>query len=197
MSIRIRVSCGRKISTKKGNGEPTFGSYCAGTSISFSLEDDLIKTPEVFVAKVREFRAIARAAMYDELSILATEANGHATTPKQLPTTAPPPAAAARPPTVSGGRPRPNVAEVAVEMKEYVGGDEFDEFDSAQEEEDDDPPTDGKHLLGWARNQPGDAKGWLIGLGKKLRYPNKILDWTPRQVDTAYQAYKKQQRSKR
>ena len=64
----------------------------------------------------------------------------------------------------------------------------------AHEPEEDDPPTDGRRLLGWARNQPEDAKNWLVGLGKRLRYPNRILDWSPKQVQTAYQSYREAHR---
>jgi hypothetical protein len=200
MSIRIRVSCGRKISTTKGNGTPTFGSYVAGTSIAFSLEDELLKTPEAFVARIREMRAIARASMYDELAVLKVEANGQAALP--APAAAPPPSTpppAARTPAVTADRRRPSPAEVAASMKDYVPAQEFNEYgepDGNQEQEDEDPPADGKHLLGWARNQPGDAKGFLIGLGKKLHFPNKILDWTPKQVDIGYQAAKKLRRNR-
>ncbi len=69
-----------------------------------------------------------------------------------------------------------------------------DYVDASPDEDDDDPPNDGKHLLGWARNQPGDAKNWLVGLGKRLRYPNRILDWSPKQVRTAYQTYREAHR---
>jgi hypothetical protein len=66
-----------------------------------------------------------------------------------------------------------------------------EQHDQAEEvPEDDDPPTDGRRLLGWARSQPEDAKNWLVGLGKRLRYPNRILDWSPKQVQTAYQSYR-------
>ena len=33
-------------------------------------------------------------------------------------------------------------------------------------------------------------QGWLVGLGKRMRYPNRILDWSPKQVQTAYKTYR-------
>ncbi len=60
--------------------------------------------------------------------------------------------------------------------------DDFDGEDRAEE----DPPTDGRQLLGWAAKQVPDAKGMVIGYGKKRGFPSRILDWTPQQVDTAY-----------
>jgi hypothetical protein len=69
---------------------------------------------------------------------------------------------------------------------------DHDQVDEVPEE--DDPPTDGRRLLGWARSQPEDAKDWLVGLGKRLRYPNRILDWSPKQVETAYQTYREAHR---
>ena len=59
-----------------------------------------------------------------------------------------------------------------------------DDVDEQSQEED--PPTDGRQLLGWAAKQVPDAKGMVIGYGKKRGYPSRILDWTPQQVDTAY-----------
>jgi hypothetical protein len=61
---------------------------------------------------------------------------------------------------------------------------DIDEEDRAE----DDPPTDGRQLLGWAAKQVPDAKGMVIGYGKKRGYPSRILDWTPQQVAAAYRA---------
>ena len=33
-----------------------------------------------------------------------------------------------------------------------------------------------------------DAKGRVIGIGKKRGFPSRILDWTPQQVTAAYRA---------
>ena len=59
---------------------------------------------------------------------------------------------------------------------------------SDEEGEEEDPPTDGRQLLGWAAKQVPDAKGRVIGIGKKRGYPSRILDWTPQQVTAAYRA---------
>ena len=74
-----------------------------------------------------------------------------------------------------------------------TAAEQHDQADEVPEE--DDPPTDGRRLLGWARGQPEDAKNWLVGLGKRSRYPNRILDWSPKQVQTAYQSYREAHRS--
>ena len=59
-----------------------------------------------------------------------------------------------------------------------------DDIDGEGEEED--PPTSGRQLLGWAANQVPDAKGPIIGYGKKRRFPGRIVDWGPDQVAAAY-----------
>ena len=188
MSIKIRVSTCRKESTTKGNGEPSFGSYGAGASITFEMDPALLDNPEVFVGKVRQQYALCEGAMNDELARLKARSNGQQpTAAAAVPTAAAASPPAADPPAKRAAGRKP--AEVAAEMKEYESQEE------RADDEDDDPPTSGKELLGWARNQQHDAKNWLIGLGKRLRYPNRILDWTPRQVDTAYRACRKEHRS--
>jgi hypothetical protein len=89
------------------------------------------------------------------------------------------------------GPPRRKPAETA----EYDRQEETVDDEREREDEEDNPPTDGRTLLGWARNQDTDAKGWLIKLGKKLRFPNRILDWNAHQVDKAYQAFRQAHRS--
>ena len=126
--------------------------------------------------------------MTDELHRLKAKANGHAAAAPgpavpaagtDPPATPPAKQPAARPPA---NPPRPVVP----------AAEDYDQVDEVPE--DDDPPNDGNHLLGWARNQPGDAKNWLVGLGKRLRYPNRILDWSPKQVQTAYKTYREAHR---
>ena len=58
--------------------------------------------------------------------------------------------------------------------------------DDGDQGEEEDPPTDGRQLLGWAAKQVPDAKGRVIGIGKKRGFPSRILDWTPQQVAAAY-----------
>jgi hypothetical protein len=81
---------------------------------------------------------------------------------------------------------------LAISPAKRPAAEQHDQVDDMPE--DDDPPTDGRRLLGWARSQPEDAKNWLVGLGKRLRYPNRILDWSPKQVQTAYQTYREAHR---
>jgi hypothetical protein len=69
----------------------------------------------------------------------------------------------------------------------YPGDDDRSQANQDDDEADEeDPPTDGRQLLGWAAKQVPDAKGKVIGYGKKRGYPSRILDWTPQQVDAAY-----------
>lgn len=63
-----------------------------------------------------------------------------------------------------------------------------DDDDQAENLDEEDPPTDGRQLLGWAARQIPDAKGRVIGFGKKRGYPPRILDWSPHQVEAAYRA---------
>ena len=73
----------------------------------------------------------------------------------------------------------------------HPGDDDRSQAMADQDEPDDqeeDPPTDGRQLLGWAAKQTPDAKGRVIGFGKKKGYPPRVLDWTPQQVATAYRA---------
>jgi len=58
--------------------------------------------------------------------------------------------------------------------------------DVDQEGDEEDPPTNGRQLLGWAANQRPDAKGKIIGYGKKRGFPGRIVDWGPDQVVAAY-----------
>lgn len=58
--------------------------------------------------------------------------------------------------------------------------------DSDEAGDDEDPPTNGRQLLGWAANQVPDAKGKIIGYGKKRGFPSRIVDWRPDQVEAAY-----------
>jgi hypothetical protein len=60
--------------------------------------------------------------------------------------------------------------------------------DDIDPEGDEDPPTNGRQLLGWAANQRPDAKGKIIGYGKKRGFPSRIVDWRPDQVAAAYRA---------
>jgi hypothetical protein len=58
--------------------------------------------------------------------------------------------------------------------------------DDDAEGEAEDPPTDGRQLLGWCAKQVPDAKGKVIGYGKKRGFPGRVVDWRPDQVEEAY-----------
>jgi hypothetical protein len=87
-------------------------------------------------------------------------------------------------PSEPEGRPRSRNGRYSGDDDRSQASDDDDTDDEQGQEED--PPTDGRQLLGWAAKQVPDAKGMVIGYGKKRGYPSRILDWTPQQVDTAY-----------
>jgi len=60
--------------------------------------------------------------------------------------------------------------------------------DDRAEDLEEDPPADGRQLLGWAARQVPDAKGRVIGFGRKRGFPPRILDWSTHQVEAAYRA---------
>jgi hypothetical protein len=71
----------------------------------------------------------------------------------------------------------------------YPGNDDRSQAsddDIDDEGRDEDPPTDGRQLLGWCAKQVPDAKGKVIGYGKKRGFPGRIVDWRPDQVEAAY-----------
>ncbi|MGO9463345.1 MAG: hypothetical protein ACLQVF_04180 [Isosphaeraceae bacterium] len=74
---------------------------------------------------------------------------------------------------------------------EFVEYDEHEESFTDEDDHDEDAPTTGRELLGWARRQPEDAFHWLVKTGKKLRFPERILDWSQEQVGNAYAAYRR------
>ena len=70
----------------------------------------------------------------------------------------------------------------------YSGDDDRSQasHDDDEEGEEEDPPKDGRQLLGWCAKQVPDAKGKVIGYGKKRGFPGRVVDWKPDQVDAAY-----------
>jgi len=171
MSIRLHIEVCKK------EGTDHFGSIGATCGLDLEIDQSALADPAAAVARIRGYYSFCETAMNEELARLRTSANG-----------TPAPAAAVPPPAARQPAARTPVASAVPVPAEFEGA----EDDLAEE---DDPPNDGKHLLGWARNQPDDAKGWLIGLGKRLRYPNRILDWSPKQVDHAYRTYRQAYRS--
>jgi hypothetical protein len=153
----------------KKEGTANYGSVGATCGLEVEIDLATLADPAAAVARIRGFYSLCELAMNEELARLKDPAAA----PAAAAPTNPPPAK--RPVTVTPAAEQP---------------DQVDEVP----EEDDDPPTDGRRLLGWARSQPEDAKNWLVGLGKRLRYPNRILDWSPKQVRTAYQSYREAHR---
>ncbi len=184
MSIRLHISVCRKESPAG-----SFSSFGAECGLELELDGSLLADPTALLAKAQEHYGFCEIAMNDQLQRLRIQAaNGtRPTAASPAADTGPRPQATPRPRSRSVVPPPPRPAAEPV-AEEY--GDAFE----PDQDQEDDPPTDGNHLLGWARNQPGDAKGWLVGLGKRMRYPNRILDWTPKQVQTAYQTYRQAQR---
>jgi hypothetical protein len=45
--------------------------------------------------------------------------------------------------------------------------------------DDEDAPTDGRQLLGWSSKQVPDAKGLILGYGRKNGLPSKVVGWSP------------------
>jgi hypothetical protein len=169
MSIRLHIEVCKK------EGTEHFGSIGATCGVDIELDPAVFNDPAAAATRIRGYYSFCERAMNEELARLRTgqPAAGTANGSVAAAAEAPPPAPAKRATPV-------NEAE--------------DHGDAHEPEEEDDPPTDGRRLLGWARNQPEDAKNWLVGLGKRLRYPNRILDWSPKQVQTAYQSYREAHR---
>jgi hypothetical protein len=70
----------------------------------------------------------------------------------------------------------------------YPGDDDRSQarHDDDEEGDEEDPPANGRQLLGWCARQVPDAKGKVIGYGKKCGFPGRIVDWGPDQVAAAY-----------
>ncbi len=176
MSIRLHVEVCKK------EGTANYGSVGATCGLEVEIDLATLADPASAVARIRGFYSLCELAMNEELARLKDPAAAPATAAAD-PTT--PPSPARRPADRPPARPtRPVTATADAEHRDQV-----DDMP-----EDDDPPTDGRRLLGWARSQPEDAKNWLVGLGKRLRYPPRIVDWTPKQVQTAYQTYREAHR---
>jgi len=183
MSIRLHIEVCKK------EGTDNYGSIGATCGLELEIDQSVLADPAAAVARIRGYYSFCETAMHEELGRLRTgrpaAANGPAAAAAgPNPAADPPPK---RPAARSTTTPTPPPAKRAAAV------DDAEDYDDAIEpEEEDDPPTDGRHLLGWASNQPKDAKAWLIKLGRKLRYPNRILNWTPKQVETAYQAFRRE-----
>jgi hypothetical protein len=181
MSIRLHIEVCKK------EGTDHYGSIGATCGLELEIDQSVLADPAAAVARIRGYYSFCETAMHEELARLRTGQPAAAATNGPAASAAGPnPVAEAPPPKRPAARspatPTPVPKRAAPVADEHV-----DEDDAPEEEN---PPTDGRHLLDWARNQETDAKGWLIGFGRKKRYPNRILDWTPVQVKTAYDVFR-------
>jgi hypothetical protein len=179
MSIRLKIEVCQK------EGTEGYGSIGATCGLELEIDQSVLADPAAAVARIRGYYAFCETAMNEELARLRTGQPAAAGNGPAVAAAAPPPK---RPVARSPATPPPSKRAAPVAEAEDPG-------DAIEPEEEGDPPTDGRRLLGWARNQPEDAKNWLVGFGKRSRYPGRILDWTPQQVETAYQTYRAAQRS--
>ena len=109
---------------------------------------------------------------------------------------------AGRPAAWPARRSRPSrKARRGAAMGRYPGDDDRSQAsqdDDIDEEDEEDPPKDGRQLLGWCAKQVPDAKGKVIGYGKKRGFPCRVVDWRPDQVEAAYRfARSRQDRARR
>jgi hypothetical protein len=180
MSIKLHVSVCRKV------GTANYGSNGGTCGLEVEIAGSLLADPAKLAATIRGHFDLCEIAVNEELAKLGRSAtNGTAQVRQPLITTAAPPTANGQAPTRPAARPPEPPAEAFDELHSQ-------EFDASGAEDDDeaDPPTTGGQLLGWARKQPHDAKNFAIKLGKKHKFPPRILDWTEAQVTTVYRAYR-------
>jgi hypothetical protein len=187
MSIRLRIEVCKK------EGTEGYGSIGATCGLELEIDQSVLADPAAAVARIRGYYSFCESAMTEELARLriAQPAAASSNSPA-APAASPDPTAEVPPPKrpVAGSPVTPPPAKRAARV-----ADAEDSGDAHETEEEDNPPTDGRRLLGWARNQPKDAKNWLVGFGKRSRYPGRILDWTQKQVETAYHSYRAAQRN--
>jgi hypothetical protein len=188
--ITLNISVCKKVSTVDRNGRSDYGSNGATCGLSnIEIDAALLDDAQALQATIRGWYGIAQGAVEDELARLGSEAQAQ---PKSQPA----PAAPLREPVVASGPPATTRSgRTFAPTTEPPPHEDLDDFNGEvedDEEEDDGPaPTTGAQLLGWARKQVPDRKGFIFGLGKKLKFPTKVLDWTEKQVGIAYQAARK------
>jgi len=152
-----------------------------------------LDNPDAFVREIRASMGLCEIAVEEELARLAAAHPGPPTQisestidgkdqlalPAALPATRTAPASRRfdPPPAI----PPVGSAEAWNETEQTIA-----------DEDDEDAPTDGRQLLGWARKQDRDMKGWIISLGYKRKFKGNVVDWTDAQVATAYAAAKKE-----
>ena len=180
MSIKLHVSVSRKV------GTANYGSNGGTCGLEVELAASLLADPAKLAATIRGHFELCDLAVDEELAKLGRAATNGTPQVRQ------PVATSAAPPSANGhALPRPAARETnppAETFDDLRGQENADSF--AEDDHDEDPPTTGGQLLGWARKQPHDAKGFAIKHGKRLKFPPRILDWTEDQVKTVYRAYR-------
>ncbi len=198
--IKLHVSASEKVGTNN------YGSIGAQCGLEIELDGRLADEAGALHEAITRYQQIATTAMREHLGrMIATPTNGKAlgtTAPSQQPQPqngkAPAPSQQSQPQNgkARGLAPQPHAQNGKATKPapqpdpEFVEHDEHEESFTDEDDHDDDAPTTGRELLGWARRQPDDAFPWLVKTGKKLRFPERILDWSQEQVGKAYAAYR-------
>jgi len=180
-TARLFVMVSMKVAPRK------YFSNGAACGLKVEIPSTALDNPAAFVKQIRGHMELCELAVAEELAKL------DAATPKQTvlesesngPPPLSPPAARPAPPSRRFDPPTaipPVGSAEAWEESEQPAADEDDE----------DAPTDGRQLLGWARKQDRDMKGWIISLGYKRKYKGNVVDWSDAQVAAAYAAAKKE-----
>jgi hypothetical protein len=201
--IRLSVSASEKIGTN------TYGSIGAQCGLEIELDSRLADEAGALHEAITRYQQIATTAMREHLGRMlgstsqSTGTRALVSSPNATPAPQPngKPANETAPTATTNGKapaasPQSNAQNgkartPAPEPRpEHVKHDDHEESHYTDEDDrDDDAPTTGRELLGWARRQSEDAFPWLVKTGKKLRYPDRILDWSQEQVGKAYAAY--------
>ncbi len=192
MSTRLFVMVSRKVQPR------SYHSNGAACGLRREIPLSALDNPDAFVREIRASMGLCEIAVEEELARLAAAHPGPPTETlsssidgkDQLAPPAARPAARGVPNTQRFNTPPPipppGPAEAWDESEQPYGA------TSVEDEPDEDAPTDGRQLLGWARKQDRDMKGWIISLGYKRKFKGNVVDWTDAQVAAAYAAAKKE-----
>jgi hypothetical protein len=188
--IKLHVSASEKIGTNN------YGSLGAQCGLEIELDSRLADEAGGLHEAITRYQQIATTAMREHLGRMVATTNQtttRKTTVATETTTAPPTngkpanaAAASQQPHAQNGKASKPAPAPEPEFVEYA---EHEEEFTPEDDRDQDAPTTGRELLGWARRQSEDAFPWLVKTGKKLRFPDRILDWSQDQVAKAYATY--------
>jgi hypothetical protein len=193
--IKLHVSASEKVGTNN------YGSIGAQCGLEIELDSRLADEADALHEAITRYQQIATTAMREHLGrLIATASQPKGAPVKPQPQNGKvddPPRRVEAPsqqPQVQNGKvedpPHRRTTKPATEPHpDFVEYDEHKESFHDEDDHDDDAPTTGRELLGWARRQSEDAFPWLVKTGKKLRFPDRILDWSAEQVGKAYAAY--------